>query len=46
MTMSKPGSNGLQIEVGDHHGDLDQFVDLDIQSRHFAVDPDETIRGV
>ncbi|MBG9885725.1 hypothetical protein ABE10_03820 [Bacillus toyonensis] len=32
-----------ELEVGDHHGDLDQFVDPEVESRHLAVDPDEPV---
>ena len=40
------GVEDVQVEVGDDDGDLDEFVDLDIESRHLAVDPDEPISGI
>ena len=43
MTIWKPGSSGSQLEVGDDDGDLDEFVDREVEPRHLAVDPHETI---
>src|SRR5690606_24861767 len=37
------GVERLQLEIGDDHGDLDEFVDSEIQSRHLTVDPDEAV---
>src|SRR6478736_1431960 len=37
------GIHGVELEVCDDDGDLDEFVDFEIESRHLAVDPDETI---
>lgn len=40
------GVHGLEVEVGDDHGHLDEFVDLEVEAGHLAVDPDEAvIRG-
>ena len=39
----EPRIDQIQVVVGDDDGDLDEFVDVDIESRHFAIDPDEQI---
>ena len=32
-----------QVEIGDDDRDLDEFIDREIEPRHLAVDPDETV---
>lgn len=39
----KAGVDGAELEIGDDDGDLDEFIDRQIESRHLAVDPHETI---
>ena len=43
ITTWKPGCDGPQLEVGHDDGDLDEFVDVEIEARHLAVDPHQTI---
>ena len=43
MTMLSPASTGFEVVVGDHDRDLDEFVDLEVESGHLAVDPDQSV---
>src|SRR5699024_5666655 len=33
----------IEVEVGDDHGDFDEFVDVQVQTGHLAVDPDDSL---
>ena len=43
MTIGEPGVDEFEVVVGDDDGDLDEFVDREVESGHLAVHPDETI---
>ncbi len=43
ITIVKPGSRGVEVEVGDDDGDLDEFVDREVEPGHLAVDPDQSV---
>ena len=43
MTMREALVERLQVVVGDHDGDLDEFIHREIETRHLAVDPDEHV---
>jgi hypothetical protein len=42
------GIEDVELEVGDHDRDLDEFVDLEVEPGHLAIDPDEAVvlRGI
>ena len=43
MTIAEALIERLQVVVGDDDGDLDEFIDREIETRHLAVDPDQDV---